>query len=88
MSQNNPKIMKRFIKVFLTIYQRVISPLLGPRCQYYPSCSHYMKEAIEIHGVVLGLYYGLKRLLRCHPFCEAGHDPVPPKKSISVKKGI
>ena len=59
-------------------YQAVVSPLLGPRCRYHPTCSAYMSEAVAQHGVPYGLYLGLIRLLRCHPWAAGGHDPVPP----------
>jgi hypothetical protein len=58
-------------------YQKVVSPLLGQNCRYYPSCSHYAYEAIEIHGAVRGSWLGVKRIGRCHPFNEGGFDPVP-----------
>jgi putative membrane protein insertion efficiency factor len=69
--------MKRIIIGLIKIYQRVISPLFGARCRFYPSCSEYMKEAIERHGVLSGGFIGIKRLLRCHPFNPGGYDPVP-----------
>jgi hypothetical protein len=58
-------------------YQLGISPMLGPRCRFYPSCSCYAHTAIERYGVLRGLWMGLRRLLRCHPFAEGGYDPVP-----------
>ena len=58
-------------------YQRWISPLLGDTCRYYPSCSHYMCQAIERYGVLRGGWKGFLRLLRCHPFATGGFDPVP-----------
>ncbi|MGV6850572.1 MAG: membrane protein insertion efficiency factor YidD [bacterium] len=61
----------------LRFYQLFISPLLGNRCRFYPTCSQYMIEAIQIHGVLRGILLGLKRLGRCQPFCEGGVDPVP-----------
>ena len=61
-------------------YQLVISPMIGPRCRFYPSCSCYAHTAIERHGVVRGLWLGLRRLLRCHPFAPGGYDPVPDKR--------
>jgi len=57
-------------------YQKVVSPLLGPRCRYAPTCSEYAVEAIERHGVVRGLALALWRVLRCHPFGGSGYDPV------------
>ena len=61
-------------------YQLAISPLLGPRCRFYPSCSCYAHTAIERYGVVRGLWLGSRRLLRCHPFAPGGYDPVPDKR--------
>ncbi|RTR05143.1 membrane protein insertion efficiency factor YidD [Halomonas nitroreducens] len=58
-------------------YQLVLSPLLGPRCRYWPSCSHYAIEAIRVHGPARGGWLALRRLLRCHPGCAGGLDPVP-----------
>jgi hypothetical protein len=61
-------------------YQLGISPMLGPRCRFYPSCSCYALGAIERHGILSGCWLGLRRLLRCHPFAEGGYDPVPDKR--------
>jgi putative membrane protein insertion efficiency factor len=58
-------------------YKRFISPLLGQRCRFYPSCSEYAMEAIRRHGHLKGCVLAAKRLARCHPLCEGGHDPVP-----------
>ena len=58
-------------------YQLAISPLLGPRCRFYPSCSHYAKEAIETHGAIRGTWLSVKRISRCHPLNDGGFDPVP-----------
>jgi uncharacterized protein len=65
----------------IRLYQWTLSPLLGPRCRFYPSCSRYAHEAIERHGAWRGSSLGLTRLLRCHPFNEGGYDPVPPAAS-------
>ena len=59
-------------------YQIVLAPMIGARCRFAPSCSHYTAEAISIHGAGQGLRLGLKRILRCHPWGGAGFDPVPP----------
>jgi putative membrane protein insertion efficiency factor len=59
------------------MYQRVISPLLGPACRYEPSCSEYTRQAIEKYGVARGGWMGMKRIVRCHPLHEGGYDPVP-----------
>ena len=61
-------------------YQVVLSPLFSGCCRFEPSCSNYMIEALRTHGVAKGLYLGVRRLLRCHPFGKGGYDPVPPGK--------
>lgn len=61
----------------LAWYHRWISPLLGPRCRFQPSCSQYMSIAIARFGLLKGGWIGLKRLLRCHPGSDGGEDPVP-----------
>lgn len=64
-----------FIKA-ISLYQYTISPLLGMHCRYNPSCSEYMKEAIQYFGLVRGMKIGLTRLLRCQPLCKGGYDPL------------
>lgn len=59
------------------VYQLTLSLLIGNQCRFFPSCSHYTQEAIELHGVLKGCYLGGKRILRCHPWHEGGFDPVP-----------
>ncbi|MDG6777140.1 membrane protein insertion efficiency factor YidD [Thiomicrorhabdus sp. zzn3] len=59
------------------IYQLLISPLLGPRCRFYPSCSNYTIDAIKQHGVLCGSWLAIKRIGRCHPGNPGGVDPVP-----------
>ncbi|MDN5869277.1 MAG: membrane protein insertion efficiency factor YidD [Nitrococcus sp.] len=58
-------------------YQLLVSPLIGPRCRYYPSCSHYAIGAVRVHGAAHGCYLGVRRVLRCHPWRVGGFDPVP-----------
>ena len=58
-------------------YQRTLSPLLGPRCRFHPSCSHYALEAIERFGVARGGWLAISRISRCHPLNAGGLDPVP-----------
>ena len=66
-----------FAKSLLLGYRWFISPVLGPRCRYWPSCSEYGLEAIERHGTLAGTKLAAKRLLRCHPWGSSGYDPVP-----------
>jgi putative membrane protein insertion efficiency factor len=61
----------------IRVYQRTLSPLLGAKCRFHPSCSRYTYEAIEVHGAVKGSWLGIKRIGRCQPFHEGGFDPVP-----------
>ena len=63
--------------VLLKCYKRYVSPLLPPVCRFEPTCSVYMYQAIQKKGLIKGLFLGVKRLLRCHPFCAGGIDPVP-----------
>ncbi len=72
--------MRKVLILFIRGYQLLISPLLGNNCRFYPSCSHYAQEAIEVHGGVKGLWLTIRRLLRCHPFNPGGFDPVPGNK--------
>lgn len=71
--------MKRLLIGLIRIYQYAISPYLGNRCRYTPSCSAYTVEAVQKHGARRGLWLGLKRISRCHPFHPGGYDPVPEK---------
>jgi len=61
----------------LTLYQRLISPLLPQSCRFYPSCSEYARQAILKHGLLKGSWLAMRRLARCHPLSEGGYDPVP-----------
>ena len=73
----------RALILALRLYQLTISPLLGPTCRFYPSCSAYAVEAVKRHGVIKGISLALRRLLRCHPWHPGGVDPVPVWKSKS-----
>lgn len=70
----------------LFVYRRLISPMLPPACRYHPSCSAYAFEAIRVHGPVLGLFLGARRLLRCHPWAIGGPDPVPPRGHVHSER--
>ena len=69
--------MKPLLLALIRIYQYAISPILGQRCRFFPSCSAYVAEAVEKHGVCKGIRLGLRRLSRCHPWNPGGFDPVP-----------
>jgi putative membrane protein insertion efficiency factor len=71
----------------IRFYQVMISPWTLPSCRYQPTCSHYAKEAIEVHGALRGSWLGLRRLLRCHPWGGWGYDPVPPATHREHGKG-
>ena len=61
----------------IKLYQWIISPILGPKCRFTPSCSQYTMEALKKYGLLKGLWLGLKRISRCHPWGGHGYDPVP-----------
>ncbi|RUR12618.1 membrane protein insertion efficiency factor YidD [Legionella sp. km772] len=71
-------LLQQIICLPIKLYQYLISPLFQPSCRYYPSCSHYAEEAIKQYGVGKGLWMGIKRLARCHPWARGGYDPVVP----------
>ena len=70
--------MRHLAAFLIRIYQWTVSPLLGPRCRFYPSCSQYAHEALLRFGLLRGGWLALKRLGRCHPWHAGGIDPVPP----------
>ena len=61
-------------------YRLLLSPWLGSNCRFEPSCSAYSLQALRQHGAVQGSYLTLRRLVRCQPWCQGGHDPVPPHR--------
>lgn len=69
--------MKTVALFLIRAYQLTLSPLLGNRCRYYPTCSAYAREAIDKYGFLRGTSLGIRRLLKCHPFHAGGIDPVP-----------
>ncbi len=71
--------MKRILIFLIDLYKKIISPIfeyLGVHCKYYPTCSQYMKQAIEKYGTIKGVFLGIKRILRCNPFSKGGYDPL------------
>ncbi len=75
--------MKYFLMAGIRIYQWTISPIIGPVCRFYPSCSRYSYEALANHGALRGTYLAIRRLTRCHPWHPGGIDLVPPPKKLS-----
>ena len=69
--------MKKALISCVRFYQKSVSPLFPPCCNYYPTCSQYALEALEKHGAAKGSLLAAKRVLRCHPFHKGGYDPVP-----------
>ena len=66
--------------LLIQVYQKIISPIFPSTCRYTPTCSHYAKEALEIHGLFKGSWLALKRISSCHPWGGQGYDPVPKKE--------
>ena len=74
--------MKLITKLFILIikfYKYFISPYFLSNCRYLPTCSEYSINALQVHGLIKGLYYSSKRIIRCHPLGGQGFDPVPKK---------
>jgi uncharacterized protein len=69
--------MTGFLVRLVRAYRAYVSPLLGPRCRFAPSCSAYALEALETHGALRGTWLAVRRVSRCHPFHRGGYDPVP-----------
>lgn len=69
--------MRTLAAFLIRLYQWTVSPLLGPRCRFYPSCSQYALQAVLRFGALRGGWLALRRLARCHPWHAGGFDPVP-----------
>lgn len=74
--------MARCLIGLIKAYRLVLSPWLGSSCRFTPTCSAYALQAVQDHGALGGSYLGASRVLRCHPWCAGGHDPVPPKNEL------
>lgn len=68
---------KQLLLGLIAVYRYALSPFLGQRCRFYPSCSAYAAEAVTKYGALRGSWLAIKRVCRCHPFHPGGHDPVP-----------
>lgn len=68
--------MSKILLALIRFYRAAISPLLGANCRYIPTCSAYAMQAIEKYGALKGGFMAVRRILRCHPFCKGGYDPV------------
>ncbi|MDX2465077.1 MAG: membrane protein insertion efficiency factor YidD [Porticoccus sp.] len=74
--------MRKTLILIIRAYQYLLSPLMGPSCRFFPSCSCYAQEALERHGLIKGCWLALRRLLRCHPWHPGGVDPVPDRSDL------
>lgn len=72
--------MKHLLIALLRVYRFAISPMYGQVCRYYPSCSAYALESVQVHGSLRGSWLAVRRLGRCHPWADGGLDPVPPRR--------
>lgn len=70
-------VMKHLLQSLVRAYRLLLSPWVGAGCRFYPTCSAYALEALERHGAAAGSYLAARRILRCHPWCDGGADPVP-----------
>lgn len=68
------------LQVPIVVYRYVVSPLIGPRCRFAPTCSEYALTALSVHGPIRGSWLAIRRVTRCHPLNAGGYDPVPPKR--------
>ncbi len=82
MVEGRNKVQQAIILVIKS-YRYLLSPLIGPRCRFYPSCSRYSIDSIVEHGIFTGFIFTIRRILKCHPWHPGGYDPVPHKKGIN-----
>ena len=76
--------MRTFLVALVRAYRLMLSPWLGSACRFTPTCSLYSIEALERHGAARGTYLTVRRIARCNPWCDGGHDPVPPVKDSGL----
>ncbi len=69
--------MRKMLQLLIRFYQMAISPILGPKCRFHPTCSHYAHEALTTLPLYKALYFSFIRIMKCHPFHRGGYDPVP-----------
>lgn len=74
------RILRQLVALPIIMYQLFIRPVMKPSCRFYPSCSQYALTAIRSYGVVKGIKLACCRLMRCHPWCDGGYDPVLPNE--------
>ncbi|MBW1752348.1 MAG: membrane protein insertion efficiency factor YidD [Deltaproteobacteria bacterium] len=71
------RVFLRLALLLIQAYQLLLSPVMAPKCRFYPTCSEYAYQALSRHGLLKGVSFALKRIIRCHPFNPGGVDPVP-----------
>lgn len=74
--RKHKKSLEKIVILFIDFYSLYISPFVPTQCRYEPTCSAYMKESIKKKGLIKGMFYGIKRILKCNPFFSGGYDPV------------
>lgn len=79
------QVLARPLIAMVRFYQNAISPLFLPRCRYFPTCSAYALEALQVHGAVRGSWLAARRLGRCHPWTPGGVDHVPPRRGAEAE---
>jgi len=84
---SRPTLLARLLVVPIVGYRKLVSPFLGQRCRFTPSCSAYAVDALRAHGAFRGLWLAIRRVARCHPWNPGGPDPVPPSGLTGLNTG-